>query len=164
MNQRVLARILQYDLIRRALKRRIFYIAVLLVYLLGDWQRYQYIAYPYCCSQFILLSMLRRIALRTRPSNTSYSRFPLSTETRRKYWVGMFQNPVRRPQLSEEDRKQVIVNQDNWPQEFKDYDPEDPYKYSPDWIEGLTSISLFLGGIELAFVFSFFELCFPYSI
>ena len=82
----------------------------------------------------------------------------------RSYNVGPFKNPMRRPQLTDEERSKVVVNQAEWPREFKDYDPENPYKYSPDWIEGLSSVSIFLLGVEVAFIMTFLDLVFPYSI
>lgn len=78
----------------------------------------------------------------------------------RGYNFAMFKNPDRRPQLSEEERAKVVVDQTQWPAEFKDYDPEDPYKNSPQWID-LSSWSLFLWGIEVAFIYNFWELVFP---
>jgi hypothetical protein len=87
---------------------------------------------------------------------------PLAMATR-SYNIAMFKNPERRPQLSEEERAKVVVDQSQWPAEFKDFDNEDPYKYSPAWIN-LSSWSLFLWGVEVAFIYQFWELVFPKGI
>ncbi len=86
---------------------------------------------------------------------------PLTTAMRPHYFTGPFKNPVRRPQLTDEQREKVVIDQSQWPEVFKDYDPQDPYKKFPDWIEGLTAFNLFLFGIEASFVVVFWELVFP---
>ncbi|RHW72926.1 uncharacterized protein TEOVI_000537700 [Trypanosoma equiperdum] len=84
--------------------------------------------------------------------------------TSRGYNMLVFRDPKRRPQLSEEERAKVVVNQAEWPEEFKDFDPDDPYKNSPEIIKGMSSWNLFLWGVECAFIYQFYELVFPKSI
>ena len=76
----------------------------------------------------------------------------------------LFFNPVRRPQLSEEELKKVQINQENWPEEFKNYDPMDPYKNFPDFIPGMPAYQYALMGIELGFVFVMWDVIFPRMI
>lgn len=103
--------------------------------------------------------MLRRLA----PSTVAAAALPLAASTRA-YNMFVFKNPERRPQLSNEERAKVKVNEAEWPEEFKNYDPEDPYKNSPEIIEGLTSWQLFLWGAEAAFIYQFYECVFPSGI
>ncbi|KAF8296239.1 hypothetical protein TcYC6_0091310 [Trypanosoma cruzi] len=84
--------------------------------------------------------------------------------TSREYNMFVFRDPKRRPQLTEEERAKVVINQEEWPEEFKEFDPDDPYKNSPEIIEGMTSWNLFLWGVECAFIYQFYELVFPKSI
>lgn len=86
------------------------------------------------------------------------------TALRTHYTTGPFTNPVRRNQLTDEERAKVTVDQSQWPENFKDFDPADPYKKFPDWIEGMTSFNIFIAGFEAAFVVVFWELVFPKSI
>eukprot|EP00759_Apiculatamorpha_spiralis_P018068 PhF_6_TR24310/c0_g1_i1/m.33744 len=83
------------------------------------------------------------------------------TTPSRSYMAGPFMNPVRRPQLTEEERSKVVVNQNEWPEEFKDYDPENPYKGTPDWHENISVWSVFLLGIEVGFIVTFLDVVFP---
>ncbi|AYU82751.1 protein of unknown function - conserved [Leishmania donovani] len=103
--------------------------------------------------------MLRRVAAKT----TMAAAAPLLSSTRA-YNMFVFKDPVRRPQLSPEERAKVKINYAEWPEEFRDYDPEDPYKNSPEIIEGLSSWNLFLWGVECAFIYQFYEVVFPKSI
>lgn len=103
--------------------------------------------------------MLRRIAPRT----ATLAAAPLVASSRG-YNMFVFRDPKRRPQLTEEERAAVQINYDQWPAEFRDYDPNDPYKYSPPIIEGMSSWSLLLWGIEAAFIYQFYELVFPKAI
>ncbi|KAF8276671.1 hypothetical protein BCY84_20521 [Trypanosoma cruzi cruzi] len=84
--------------------------------------------------------------------------------TSRGYNMFVFRDPKRRPQLTEEERAKVVINQEEWPEEFKEFDPDDPYKNSPEIIEGMSSWNLFLWGVECAFIYQFYELVFPKSI
>ncbi|KAG8349098.1 hypothetical protein ERJ75_000712600 [Trypanosoma vivax] len=104
--------------------------------------------------------MLRRLASRAVAPATAVAVFGSS----RGYNMFVFRDPKRRPQLTEEERAKVVINQAEWPEEFRDYDPDDPYKKSPEIIEGLSSWSLFLWGVECAFIYQFYELVFPKSI
>lgn len=81
----------------------------------------------------------------------------------RSYNTFVFKNADRRPQMTPEERAKVVINQSEWPEEFRDYDPEDPYKNSPAVID-LSSWSILLWGIECAFIYQFYELVFPKSI
>ncbi len=101
--------------------------------------------------------MLRRVT----SSNLAVRAVPVATLIRGHYSSGPFTNPTRRNQLTDEERAKVVIDQSQWPENFKDYDPQDPYKKFPDWIEGLTSFNLFLAGIEAAFVVVFWECVFP---
>lgn len=103
--------------------------------------------------------MLRRVASKT----AAMAAAPLLASSR-SYNMFVFKDPVRRPQLSPEERDKVKINYDEWPQEFRDYDPEDPYKNSPEIVEGLSSWNLFLWGVEAAFIYQFYEVVFPKSI
>lgn len=103
--------------------------------------------------------MLRRIANKS----TMVAAAPLLASSR-SYNMFVFKNPDRRPQLTAEERAKVKINYAEWPEEFRDYDPEDPYKNSPEIIEGLSSWNLFLWGVEVAFIYQFYELVFPKSI
>ncbi|XQJ30731.1 hypothetical protein NXY56_006836 [Leishmania guyanensis] len=103
--------------------------------------------------------MLRRLASKTPMTAAA----PLLASTRN-YNFFVFQNPVRRPQLSPEERAKVQINYAEWPEEFRNFDPEDPYKNSPEIIEGLSSWNLFLWGVECAFIYQFYEVVFPKSI
>lgn len=73
----------------------------------------------------------------------------------------IFQDAKRRPQLTPEEREKVEINQAEWPEKFKDFDPADPYKKFPDWIEGMTTWDYFVLGWEVAFIVVFYECCFP---
>ena len=44
----------------------------------------------------------------------------------RSYNWAMFTNAERRPQLSQEERDKVVIDQTQWPEEFKNHDPQDP--------------------------------------
>ncbi|CAD2214788.1 hypothetical protein AGDE_00518 [Angomonas deanei] len=103
--------------------------------------------------------MLRRATCKS----ASLVALPLATSARN-YNMFVFKNPDRRPQLTAEERSKVKVNYAEWPEEFRDYDPEDPYKNSPPIIENLTSWNLFLWGVEVAFIYQFYELVFYKSI
>ncbi|CCW59859.1 unnamed protein product [Phytomonas sp. EM1] len=82
----------------------------------------------------------------------------------RSYNLFLFKNPERRPQLTPEEAAKVKINYADWPEEFRDYDPDDPYKNSPEIIEGLSSWQLFLWGVEVAFIYQFYECIAPKSI
>ncbi|CCW67167.1 unnamed protein product [Phytomonas sp. Hart1] len=103
--------------------------------------------------------MLRRVVARTIPSAT----VPLVSSLR-SYNLFLFKNPERRPQLTPEEAAKVKINYAEWPQEFRDYDPDDPYKNSPEIIEGLSSWQLFLWGAEVSFIYQFYECIYPKSI
>ncbi|EPY30183.1 hypothetical protein STCU_04194 [Strigomonas culicis] len=103
--------------------------------------------------------MLRRISAKS----TALTAAPLVASSRA-FNMFVFKNPERRPQLSAEERAKVKINYAEWPEEFRDYDPEDPYKRSPPVIESLTSWNLFLWGVECAFIYQFYELVFYRSI
>ncbi|KAG5468046.1 hypothetical protein LSCM4_01134 [Leishmania orientalis] len=103
--------------------------------------------------------MLRRVATKT----TMAAAAPLLASARA-YNMFVFKDPVRRPQLSPEERATVKINYAEWPEEFRDFDPDDPYKNSPEIIEGLSSWNLFLWGVECAFIYQFYEVVFPKSI
>lgn len=105
--------------------------------------------------------MLRRVAPRALVASSAA--LPLVAMRNCGYRTGPFQNPVRRPQLTEEQRAKVVVNQAEWPEEFKDYDPQDPYKNTPEWLP-LSAFNLWLFGCEVAFITVFYELVFPHSI
>lgn len=57
----------------------------------------------------------------------------------RKYTFFIFKDPERRPQLTPDERAKVNINYQEWPEQFRDLDPNDPYKNIPDFIEGMTS-------------------------
>jgi hypothetical protein len=80
------------------------------------------------------------------------------------YNCGPFQNPVRRPQLTEAERQKVTIDQSTWPKEFQDYDPQNPYKNFSEFFPGLTSFQLGLLGLELSFVITMWEMVFYPSI
>jgi len=84
--------------------------------------------------------------------------------SRTHYTWGIFRNAVRRPQLTEEQRSKVVINQDEWPEMFKDYDPENPYKNAPLFIEGMTTFDYFMWGFEIMLVWHLYELVFPKGI
>eukprot|EP00760_Papus_ankaliazontas_P005637 PhM_4_TR12688/c0_g1_i1/m.17146 len=106
-------------------------------------------------------ALVSRVAAR-RPAVAAST--ALYTTAARSYQMGPFFNVDRRPQLSDDERSKVVINQEQWPAEFKDYDPQDPYKNTPDYIEGMTTFDLWLLGVEAAFILTFFELVFPYSM
>jgi len=86
----------------------------------------------------------------------------LGTQTRQYVALkGLFSNPERRPQLTEEQRSKVKINQDEWPEMFKDYNPEDPYRKAPNWIHGMNTWDYVIWGIEFAFVATMIENVFP---
>jgi hypothetical protein len=97
--------------------------------------------------------MLRRV------SRSAVSALPLSVAARN-YNFGLFVNPTRVPQLTPEQRDKVVINQDEWPAEFKNFDPEDPYKGMPAWIEGMSTLQFFTWGMELGFLWHFTECVF----
>lgn len=66
--------------------------------------------------------------------------------------IGIFSNTERKPQLTEEQRKKIKVNQDEWPELWKNYDTENPYKNAPYWIPHMSGYDYFLWGFEFAFV------------
>lgn len=103
--------------------------------------------------------MLRRVS----PKAVAMVAGPLAVSAR-SYNMFVFKNPDRRPQLSPEERAKVKINYEEWPAEFRDFDPEDPYKNSPEIIEGLSSWNLFLWGMEVAFIYQFYELVFLKTI
>ncbi len=76
----------------------------------------------------------------------------------------LFTDAKRRPQLTPEQRDKVVIDQSQWPELFKDWNPQDPYKKAPDGIEGLTSWDYFVLGFEVAFITVFYECCFPNSV
>ncbi len=76
------------------------------------------------------------------------------------YTFGPAGNPIRKPQLTAEQRDKVVIDQSQWPAEFKDFDPNDPYKNCEDYIEGMSAWSTFAFGLELGFVFACWELVF----
>jgi hypothetical protein len=82
------------------------------------------------------------------------------TAAARSYNVFVIKSTERRPQLTPEQRANVKINYDEWPAEFKDFDPEDPYKNSPSWIEGMTTLKWYLWGFEVAFIWNFYECVF----
>lgn len=102
--------------------------------------------------------MLRRIA-----PKTAAIAAPILASSRG-YNMFVFKNPERRPQLTPEQRAKVAINYEEWPTEFKDYDPEDPYKNSPAVVEGLSSWQLFLWGVQVAFIYQFYECVFYRTI
>ena len=71
-----------------------------------------------------------------------------------------FKNPVRQPQLTQEQREKVVIDQEAFPQVFKNYDPADPYKNMPEWIPGMSTVNWMLLGMELAFIVQFYEFVF----
>jgi hypothetical protein len=75
-----------------------------------------------------------------------------------------FQDAKRRPQLSAEEREKVVIDQSQWPEAFKDWDPKDPYKNIPDWINGMGTSDWCLFGAEIAFIVVFWECCFPNTV
>lgn len=103
--------------------------------------------------------MLRRVT----PQVSTRAVASLAMGTRN-YNMFIFKDPVRRPQLTEEERAKVVINYNEWPAEFRDFDPDDPYKNSPEIIEGFSSWNLFLWGVECAFIYQFYELVFQKSI
>ena len=97
--------------------------------------------------------MLRRV------NRSAASTLPLAAAMRNYTWF-VWKNPDRVPQLTPEQREKVVINYDEWPAEFKDFDPEDPYKNSPAWIEGLSTLQYYLWGVEVCFIFFFYECVF----
>lgn len=79
----------------------------------------------------------------------------------RKYSFFVFKDPERRPQLTPDERAKVNISYDEWPEQYRDLDPNDPYKNIPDFIEGMTSWNLFLWGAEAAFIYHLYETVFP---
>ena len=106
--------------------------------------------------------MLRRAtrSVVPRPAGAVTSALRFNALSGAAYRTGPFVNPVRRPQLSDEEREKVVINQDEWPAEFKNYDPQDPYRLFPDFIEGLNAFNLWLAGVEVAFIVVMWELVF----
>ena len=103
-------------------------------------------------------------ALAIRATQEAQNRLIFLTASRG-YHFGIYAvNPTRRPQLTEDEREKVVINEKEFPAEFRDWDPENPYKYVPNWIEDLTPASLYTLGFEVAFIITFIELVFPYSI
>lgn len=88
---------------------------------------------------------------------------PLISSTR-SYNFFAFKNPERRPQMTVEEREKVKIDYSQWPEEFRDYDPDDPYKNSPPVYEALTSWNLFLWGVQFAFIYQFYECVYPKSM
>jgi hypothetical protein len=108
--------------------------------------------------------MLRRVSAKVAPRSAAI--VASSTQMRLQSekpipWYGPWVDPKRRPQLSAEEREKVVINQDEWPEEFKDYDPEDPYKKTPLWIEGMDTWTFAFWGFEAAFILAMIELVFP---
>ena len=97
--------------------------------------------------------MLRRV--------TGTSLVAAASVQQRSYGYIFFKNTERRPQLTAEQREKVVVNQDEWPAEFKDFDPEDPYKKFPNFIPGMNSWQWWSFGAEIAFVIGMYSLVFP---
>ena len=97
--------------------------------------------------------MLRRASA----SNALVTRAATATAMR----TMLFSDAKRRPQLTPEEREKVVIDQSTWPDAFKDWDPSDPYKRCPDWIEGMTGWDYFILGWEVAFIIVFYEVCFP---
>ena len=84
------------------------------------------------------------------------------TATRQYGAVGGFlSNPVRRPQLSDKEREQVVIDQSKWPEMFKDYNPDDPYRKAPNWIPGMSTWHYVMWGIQFSFICTFMENVFP---
>jgi hypothetical protein len=69
----------------------------------------------------------------------------------------------RRPQLTDAERAKVQVNYEEWPEEFRDYDPKNPYKRTPAWID-MSSLSFLLWGAEFGFLYQCWELIYPKSM
>jgi hypothetical protein len=103
--------------------------------------------------------MLRRLAPRTAALAPT-----AAVASRSHYIMGPFSNPKRRPQLSDEEREKVVIDQTQWPEKFRDYDPMDPYKKFPDYIEGMSSWSWWAFGVELSFIVVMWDMVFPASI
>ena len=109
---------------------------------------------PLSSNSLRLQEMLRRIN-----RSAATAALPI-VSAMRNYNVFIFKNPERVPQLTPEQREKVVINYDEWPAEFKDWDPEDPYKNSPPFIEGLSTLQYYLWGAEAAFIFYFYECVF----
>jgi hypothetical protein len=82
----------------------------------------------------------------------------------RSYFMGPFTDPTRRPQLSDAERAEVKIDQSQWPAVFRDFDPQDPYKKFPDWIENMSAFDYWLLGVEVSFIVVFWDLVFPKSM
>lgn len=104
--------------------------------------------------------MMRRVALpmvtKTMPAAGMVS--ATTATAARNYNFVMFKNPERRPQLTKEDRDKVVIDQSQWPEEFKDFDPENPYKNTPEFIEGMSTWTYWIWGLEAALIYQFYEL------
>ena len=101
--------------------------------------------------------MLRRV------TGTSLATVASAAQAR-SYVFGPFKNAERRPQLTPEEREKVVINQSEWPEEFKDYDPEDPYRKFPDVVPGMNSWQWTMFGMELAFVIGMWKLVWPQGL
>lgn len=111
--------------------------------------------------------MLRRLVASSslvQRKSIALASVPAMTASTRSYNLFVFKNPERRPQLSAEERSKVAIDYSQWPEEFRDYDPQDPYKNSPEVIEGLSSWNLLMWGVQCAFIYQFYELVYPKSI
>eukprot|EP00796_Vickermania_ingenoplastis_P004411 gene4411-3210_t len=109
--------------------------------------------------------MLRKLVVpRTAGALVARSAVAPLVVSSRSYNFFVFKNPERRPQMTPEERAKVKIDYSQWPEEFRDYDPDDPYKNSPEIIEGLTSWNLFMWGVQCAFIYQFYELVYPKSI
>ena len=100
-----------------------------------------------------------RVAL-GRGCGTAAGSYVLSTlqrdSVRTYYNFYSFRNAARVPQLTPEQRAKVVINQEEWPEEFRNFDPMNPYEHCPDWID-LSSFNLFMAGVEFAFIITFWD-------
>ena len=110
--------------------------------------------------------MLRRfnVAPRVVAASSSVAAAAPTAATRSHYNWFIWGNPTRQPQLSAEERAKVQVDESKFPAEFKDYDEADPYKNMPLWIEGMSTWSYYFLGVEIAFIYTFYDMVFPKSI
>ena len=100
--------------------------------------------------------MLRRV--------TSKAAAPVALAAASQQRTLWFSDAKRRPQLSPEERAKVEIDQSTWPAMWKDWDPADPYKNVPNWIEGMGTFNWAMFGAEVAFIVVFWECCFPETV
>lgn len=111
--------------------------------------------------------MLRKLVVPRSVAPVALSRIGVISPTiasSRSYNFFIFKNPERLPQLTPEQREKVKIDYSQWPEEFRDYDPDDPYKNSPAVYEPLTSWNLLMWGVQCAFIYQFYELVYPPSM